>query len=73
MFTAFPVYQTMSIMGLQNGVNWTGWFINTILGMLLMSGAIMLILKLAKLMPNGNLIIIFLFLADFSLAMTMFW
>ncbi|KAK2156997.1 hypothetical protein LSH36_201g05094 [Paralvinella palmiformis] len=59
-------------MGLRNGVNWTGWFINTVLGMLLMAVAITLVLKLAKITPNGNIIIIWLFLADFSLAMTMF-
>ena len=65
--------QTMKVMGLRSGVNWLSWFISTMVSMLIMSFVVVLFLKLGNLMRFSDPVLLWLFLADFSLAVTMMW
>lgn len=61
------------MMGLRSGINFWAWFANTMFGMLLTSAIMVLFYKLGKLLPYSDGVLMFLFLAVFSLASTMFW
>ena len=63
----------MHAMGMRPGVSWLAWFINTYLEMLILSLVVTMFLKLGNLMRYSNPVVIIVFLADYSLAMTMLW
>lgn len=66
------VYQAMKIMGMKRGVNWLAWFLNTLVGMLIMSVIVVVFVCVGRIFPLSHPVIIFLFLAAFSLSVTMF-
>ena len=65
--------QLMKTMGLRNGVIWWSWFINTYLGMLLMTIVATIFIMVGRVLFVSNGLIVFLYLATFSLSTTMFW
>ncbi|ELU18493.1 hypothetical protein CAPTEDRAFT_149677 [Capitella teleta] len=65
------IEETMKVMGLKSGVNWLSWFISNFFSMLIMAFIIVLFLKLGSLMRFSDPVLLWLFLACFSLAVTM--
>lgn len=63
----------MQVMGLRNGVIWWSWFINTIVGMALLSAIATIFIMVGKVLLLSNGFIVFLYLLTFSLSTTMFW
>ena len=76
MFTVVYVsyfLQLMKTMGLRNGVIWWSWFINTYLGMLLMTIVATIFRMVGRVLFVSNGLIVFIYQATFSLSTTMFW
>ena len=65
--------QLMKTMGLRNGVIWWSWFINTYLGMLLMTIVATIFRMVGRVLFVSNGLIVFLYLATFSLSTLVFW
>ena len=65
--------QLMKTMGLRNGVIWWSWFINTYFGMLVMTIVATIFIMVGRVLFVSNGLIVFLYLATFSLSTTMFW
>lgn len=57
---------------MKRGVNWLAWFLNTLVGMLIMSVIVVVFVCVGRIFPLSHPVIIFLFLAAFSLSVTMF-
>lgn len=65
------IEETMKVMGLKAGINWMSWFISNFIIMLIMAFIIVLFLKLGALMRFTDPVLLWVFLACFSLAVTM--
>ncbi|CAH1795290.1 unnamed protein product [Owenia fusiformis] len=63
--------ETMKVMGLNTGINWFSWFASTYIWMLILSAIIVLILHFGNILRHSDPFIIFLMMADFSLATLM--
>ncbi|KAM4888021.1 phospholipid-transporting ATPase ABCA7 [Thomomys bottae] len=59
---------TMRAMGLSRGVLWLGWFISCLWPFLLSAALLVMVLKLGNILPYSNPLVLFLFLATFSVA-----
>ena len=63
----------MKVMGLRGGVNFFAWFINTMAGMAIMAVVVVVFLKFGGLMRYSDVVILYLYLLDFSFSTTMMW
>uniref|UniRef100_A0A4W3K1G7 ABC transporter domain-containing protein n=1 Tax=Callorhinchus milii TaxID=7868 RepID=A0A4W3K1G7_CALMI len=59
--------ETMRIMGLNSGTLWLGWFISSLIPLLISAALLVIILKEGNILPYSNPLAIFTFLATFGM------
>ena len=60
--------EVMRILGLSNGVHWTGWFLTSFCSMVVSDALLTLVLVYGKVLENSDPFIVFLFLLCFTIA-----